>query len=92
MYQDGLLHALDDVLTSTALGTKNKENFESDLGRMMQNLEQMQRKHDPVEIAYFSGWVEVLKRFCQRSTEPIPRYFHPYQLPPSRELVIGERF
>lgn len=92
MYQDGLLHALDDVLTSTALGVKVKENFESDLSQANQTLEQVRRKHDPIEIAYFTGRVEVLKRFCHRSTAPILRYFHPYRTRPSKKLVRGDKF
>lgn len=31
MYQDGLLHALDDLLISTSLGSKRRESFELDL-------------------------------------------------------------
>jgi SIR2-like domain len=31
MYQDGLLHALSDVLTSTSLGTERMDSFERDL-------------------------------------------------------------
>jgi hypothetical protein len=31
MYQDGLLHALDDVVSSTLLGTKRKQDFELEL-------------------------------------------------------------
>jgi hypothetical protein len=92
MYQDGLLHALDDVLTSTALGMKKKEDFESDLDRAKQFVQKMHRKHDPLEVAYWSGRTEVLKRFGQRSTAPIPRYFHPYRMRPSRKLVKGSRF
>jgi len=91
MYQDGLLHALGDVLTSTALGLKTKEIFESDLSRTKQTLEEMRRKHDPIEIAYWTGWVEVLKRFCQRTTAPILRHFHPYRARPSKKLVKGDK-
>jgi SIR2-like protein len=91
MYQDGLLHALDDVLTSTALGVKNKEDFESDLSQANEALEQVRGKHDPIEIAYFTGRVEVLKRFCRRSTTPILRYLHPYRLRPSKKLVRGDK-
>jgi len=89
MYQDGLLHALDDVLTSTALGVKVKENFESDLSEAKQNLEHVRREDIPMEIAYWTGRVEVLNRFCQRSTAPILRYFHPYGDRPSKKLVGG---
>jgi hypothetical protein len=92
MYQDGLLHAIGDVLTSTALGLKTKENFESDLRGAKQILDEMRRKHDPIETGYWTGRVEVLKRFCQRSTAPILRYFHPYRARPSRKLVRGEKF
>jgi hypothetical protein len=92
MYQDGLLHALDEVLTSTALGAEKKQDFENDLTRAKQTLEQMRRKHDPIEIAYFTGRVEILKRFCHRSTAKISQYFHPYRMRPSRRLVRGDKF
>ncbi len=92
MYQDGLLHALDYVLTSTALGTKTKENFESELGQQDQMLEEMLEKRNPIEIAYRSGWVAVLRTFCSRSTLPILRYFHPYRGHPTKQLVRGEKF
>lgn len=92
MYQDGLLHALDDVLTSTALGTKKKEDFERDLSDMRDTLARVRRKNDPIESAYFSGRAEVLKRFCNRSVTPIPRYFHPYRMRPSKALFAGEKF
>ncbi len=92
MYQDGLLHALEDIITSTVLGIKNKENFERDLTEAEDSLRRMQRKHDPVEIAYWSGRVAVIKRFCARSKAPILPYFHPYRLHPTKKLVKGNRF
>ncbi len=91
MYQDGLLHALDYVLLSTALGVKTKENFESELNQQNQMLEDVLDKPDPIEIAYRSGWVEVLEAYCNRSTSPIKRFFHPYRGYPIKHLVRGEK-
>jgi hypothetical protein len=92
MYQDGLLHALEDIVTSTALGTKKHNDFEQDLGYAETTLEKMREKRDPIEIAYWSGRSTALKRFCSRSRAPILPYFHPYRLHPTRTLIKGERF
>jgi SIR2-like domain len=92
MWQDGLLHALDYVLTSTALGAKTREDFETELSHQNQELNEELRRRDAIEIAYRSSWVEVLKKFCTRSPIPIPHYFHPYRAHPTKKLVIGERF
>ena len=92
MYQDGLLHALNYVLTSAALGVMKKEEFEGELGRQDQILDDVLQTHDPIEIAYRSGWVEVLKKFCNRRVSRIPRYFHPYRGCPTERLVRGEKF
>jgi hypothetical protein len=92
MYQDGLLHALGDVVTSAVLGTKKKEDFETDLTWANQTLARMRKKNDSIEIAYYSGWAEVLNRFCGRRTATIPKYFHPYAMQPSRKIVKGRKF
>jgi len=90
MYQDGLLHALGDVLTSTALGAKTIEAFGRELVEAKGTLGGMRRRRDPIEIAYWSGRVEVLNRFAERSKERIPAYIHPYRLVPSKKFVKGK--
>ena len=91
MYQDGLLHALGDLLTSTALGAKKSEALGRDLTEAMGILGKMRRRRDPVEIAYWSGRIEVLNRFAERSRNKIPAYIHPYTLVPSHKLIKGQR-
>ncbi len=92
MYQDGLLHGLQDVLTATALGTKKKGDFEVDLREAEENLAQMRREHDAIEIAYCNGRSEIIKRFINRTKGAIPTYFHPYQGRPLTKLVDGKKF
>src|SRR5262249_28974439 len=79
MYQDGLLHSFSDVLTSGSLG-KRPEDLERELRASEKHLQVMRKRKDIVEIAYWSGRVEVLDRFCKRSSSPIPTYFHPKRL------------
>jgi hypothetical protein len=89
MYQDGLLHALSNVLSSTALGLKRKEDFENELGYGTKMLHQQIKKDDPIEIAYWSGRNEVFRRFCNRDASIIPPYFHPQKLAPTPKFVKG---
>ena len=89
MYQDGLLHALDDVLASTVLGTKKREGFESDLRQAEKQVEQARREGDFIEVAYWTGRHEVVSRFCKYRKTSIPAYFHPNQLLPVSRLVKG---
>jgi hypothetical protein len=91
MYQDGLLHALEDVVTSTALGMKKKHDFEHDLADAAETLGQTRRKRDPIEIAYWTGRLLTLKRFCSRSRAAFLPYFHPYRLHPTKKLIRGDR-
>jgi hypothetical protein len=88
MYQDGLFHALGDVLAQASLGTKS-EDYQRYLGERERDLGQMIRKRDIVEIAYVSGWCEIYRRFCQRAETPIPPYFHPNRFVPTSRYVKG---
>ncbi len=92
MYQDGVLHELDAILTSTSLGTKKKGDFDNDHGETLRTLEEVRRRKDILEIAYYSGRAEVLERFIKRNSSKIPTYFHPYQLRPTASLVKGKSF
>jgi hypothetical protein len=91
MYQDGLLHALGDVLTQASLGTK-AEDYQGYLGQREHDLGQMFKKRNIIEIAYVSGWCEIYRRFCQRADSAIPPYFHPYKFTPTARYVKGHRF
>ena len=88
MYQDGLLHALTDVLAGTALG-KKKEHFERELGDYERTLQEMRRRNDFIEVAYCSGWCQVFAAFCARTKEPIPAFWHPRRLIPSHRYIKG---
>jgi hypothetical protein len=92
MYQDGLLHELESILTSSSLGTRKKKDFENDHGEALKYLQEMRRANEVVEIAYWSGRAEVLERFNKRDRTAIPTYFHPDRLHPTQKLVKGQRF
>src|SRR6266404_2713327 len=89
MYQDGLLHALGDVLTSTALGAKKIETFENDLAEARKMLAKMHRRNDPIEISYWTGRTEILSRFLSRSKQKIPAFIHPFRFKPSQKFIKG---
>lgn len=89
MYQDGLLHVLEDIINQTALGTKRQDDFESDLIFSGRTLREAREADDAVDIAYWSGRKEVYDRFCHRDLSPIPAYFHPYRLVPMRRFTEG---
>jgi hypothetical protein len=91
MYQDGLMHALNDVLTQAFLGTKAEE-YQRYLGQREHDLGVVFKKSNVIEIAYVSGWCEVYRRFCQRDDEAIPPYFHPYKFTPMVRYVRGRIF
>jgi hypothetical protein len=89
MYQDGLMHELDDVMSSTALGIKRNEDFESDLSWAAKQLKEARKERDLIEIAHWSGRHEAVKRFCERDESSVPFYFHPYKLSPILKFVKG---
>jgi hypothetical protein len=91
MYQDGLLHELDDLLDSIRLGTRIKqEDFENELGFMLKCVrDAAQKQKDPVEIAYYTGRYAVINGYLEADGNELPTYFHPYRLTPLRKLVKG---
>jgi SIR2-like domain len=91
MYQDGLLHALDDILSATILGMKRNQDFESELADAAKEIRKMKAKGDFVEIAYWSGHYEILRRYCSRDISSIPAYFHPDKLVPVAKFVKGRK-
>jgi hypothetical protein len=90
MYQDGVLHELDDVLSSAVLGTKRNQDYESDLVNVSRRIQESIAKDDYVEIAYWRGHHEVLRRFCERDQSSIPVYLHPNKLVPIARFVQGK--
>lgn len=88
MYQDGILHMLNTVLSGTVLGT-SKENFEHNLSEAENSLQKYSKEKNFVEIAYWRGRYEVIKRYCNRDKRKIPAYFHPNKLIPTHKYIKG---
>lgn len=89
MYQDGLLHELEDALSSVALGSKRLEDHENELRRTAKIVKQAWKANDFIEIAYWTGRLKVLEQFCGRDDTPIPPFFHPNKMAPIAKLVKG---
>ncbi len=89
MYQDGLLHELDDTLDAIRLGTKRQQDFQSELGFSLKQIKNAKKQRDPIEIAYWCGRNAVLSAYLEAGQEEIPTYFHPYNVTPIRRLVKG---
>ena len=91
MYQDGLLHELDDLLDSIRLGTRVKrDEFERELGLMLRCVrDAADKQKDEIEIAYYTGRYIVINCYLEGDENELPSYFHPYRLAPVRKLVKG---
>ena len=89
MYQDGLLHELDDILDSVRLGTSKQQDFEIGLGLVHKNIEAAHKQKDPIEVAYYSGRYAVIKAYLEADRNELQTYFHPYRLAPLRKFVKG---
>lgn len=89
MYQDGLLHELDDILDSVRLGTSKQQDFEIGLGLMHKNIKAAHKQKDPIEVAYYSGRYAVINAYLEADRNELQPYFHPYRLAPLRKLVKG---
>jgi len=81
MYQDGLLHSLNDVFACDYLG--QDEDIAKDQVELDKMLKNMKKKHNIVEIAYYTGRIEILKRFRALNSSRIPAYFDIGRLKPS---------
>lgn len=89
MYQDGLLHQLDDILDALRLGTSKQQDFENELGLMHKNVRAAHKQRDPIEIAYYSGRYAAISAYSEANYVELLPYFHPYRLTPLRKLVKG---
>lgn len=94
MYQDGLMHELEQVLSSAELGTKRKEDFECDLNQAASNVRKAHEAtaHEAtafIEVAYWTGRRVVLDRFCDRNSSEIPPFLHPAKMIPISRFVKG---
>ncbi len=92
MYQDGLLHELDDLLGSVGLGTKRNLDFEAARRDAEKNVEHCYRKEDLVEIAYWTGRFSILDHYSRRDFSQIGAYLNPNNMKPSQRLVKGSVF
>jgi hypothetical protein len=92
MYQDGLIHELDEILDSVQLGTRKVSDFENELGFILNCLKAAQRSSDPIEIAYYAGRYTAISAYFETNKSQIPTYFHPYRLEPLTKFVIGSRW
>jgi len=79
MYQDGLMHELEGVLSSAYMGTKRKEDFEQDLNWTAGIVKKAIEADNFIEVAYWTGRCVVLEWLCARKTSQIPPL-----LPPSK--------
>jgi hypothetical protein len=82
MYQDGLLHALEEVSGQAAVG-REISAFRDELAECEKILGRFRKEDNVIEIAYFSGWCEVLRRLCRGSASTLPAFFHPQALVPT---------
>jgi len=85
MYQDGVLHELDYIRGQYQLGVTIKALNE----RFAENLEilkEYEKEKRAIEVAYWSGRVEVMKRFLSKKIELIPPFFDPKEMKPCSEL------
>jgi hypothetical protein len=89
MYQDGLLHELEDALSSVVLGTRRMEDHENELRRTAKIVKQAWAADDFIEIAYWTGRLTVLEHFCSRDDTPISPFFHPKKMVPIPRIVKG---
>lgn len=90
MYQDGLLHELDDILDGLRLGTSRQQDFENELGLMHKSVRAAHKQKDPIEVAYYSGRYAVINAYLEADCNELLPYFHPYRLTPLRKLVKGK--
>jgi len=100
MYQDGLIHSLEHVIEESRTG-KLMKDFAEELSDYKETLDKYwkaslryERKPKPdklnfalVEVAYWSGRVEALKRFVSRNVRDIPAFFSPYALKPVKKIA-----
>ncbi len=89
MYQDGLLHQLDDIVDAIGLGTMKREDLENELGSAVNILNKAKKARDIIEIAYWTGRYSAVQAYFEEELSQIPAYFHPYQLRPAPKLIKG---
>ncbi len=88
-----MLPTLEEVIVGSLMG-RSSDDFNAEYREYKKKLERYKRKERRstngkvlVEIAYWSGRVEVLGRFVARSRRGIPPYYNPVQLRPEFKEV-----
>ena len=89
MYQDGIMHELEGIMSSVELGSKRKEDFEQDLNLTISLVKKAHSAKDPIEVAYWTGRRMVLDKFCARTDSKITPFFHPSKMIPISRFVKG---
>ncbi len=84
MYQDGLLHALEDIVFKSQTGGTFKEFEEALEEQYKPILERYLKRGNLPEVAYYKGWIEVLGRFIKQNQGDVPPFFHPNTLKPTK--------
>jgi hypothetical protein len=79
---------LSTVLSGAALGS-SKEDFKKNLSETEDTLNKYSKAGNIVEMAYWGGRFEVIKRYCNRAKTKIPAYFHPNKLIPTHKYIKG---
>jgi hypothetical protein len=100
MYQDGLIHSLEYLIENSRTG-KLMRDFIEELADYQKTLDKCYRavtryekkpKTDKpnfaiIEVAYWSGRVEALRRFISNNKRDIPAFFSPYVLKPRSKMA-----
>ncbi len=100
MYQDGLIHSLEHLIENSRTGKLMKDFIEEladcqktldKYWRAVTRYEKKQKTDKPnfaiIEVAYWSGRVEALKRFISNNKRAIPAFFSPYALKPVKRMA-----
>jgi len=100
MYQDGLIHSLEHIVASSMTGKSMKDfneelnDYEKRVDECWRAITRYEKKGTSnklgdalVEIAYWSGRVEALKRFIANNKRDIPAFFSPLVLKPRKRIA-----
>jgi len=100
MYQDGLIHSLEHLITGSRTGISMKDiieqlnDHEKTLANYWKAMIRNEKKphsnkpnYDAVEVAYWSGRVIALKHFVSHNKKDIPAFFSPYILKPRSKMA-----
>ena len=93
MYQDGVIHSLEEVIVRSLTG-ESYDDIDARLREYQDILNRYERREQRdtegktlTEIAYWGGRVEVLKRFIARNRRDIPPFYNPVRLRPTHKKL-----